>query len=70
VRIVPFEGKILVLKFKKICNSGIDFHLREGARFSGKLEPSALKMILIDVKIAEGVDKFERLQPGNLRDHH
>ena len=70
MRVVVFECEIFELKTENIFHGGIDLHLRKRAEVARKLQLHLLKMIQINMNVAEGVDKILCLQARHLRDHH
>ena len=66
---VIFESEVLVSEVIDGCDSRIKVHHGEGPGFAGKLLVNLVEMVLIEVEVAEGVNKIAGLQMGNLSDH-
>ena len=45
-------------------------HFGQRARFTGQLQPRLFQVVLIQVRVAQRVDEFTRLQAAHLRHHH
>ena len=70
VRVVPFQSEVFVAEILQLGYRGIENHPWEWTRFACELEAGLLKVVHVEVEIAEGVDEFLRLQAAYLRDHH
>ena len=69
MRVVTNQFKILELEFINFFHRRIDFHPRQRTRLARELQLRLLQMIFVKMQIAEGVDKFARLQIADLRNH-
>ena len=69
VRIVLYQCEIIVLEIKDIVSEWIQYHLRKRTRLTGKLQLNLLQMVVVDVRIAQGMYEIACLQAGYLRHH-
>ena len=70
VRIVVFEGEILIFEVEDALHIGIDAHRREWPRLARQLFPHLLEVVGVDVGIAKRVDKLAGFKSGHLSHHH
>ncbi len=70
LRLIVAQLEIFILEIKNILHIWIDVHDGEFAGSAGKLSPHLVEMIVIDMRIAKGMDEFTRFQACHLRDHH
>ena len=70
VGIVILQREVLVLEVEDALDLGVDAHLRQRARVTGKLQLGLFHVVGVDVRVAEGVHEVLGLQPANLRHHH
>ena len=54
-RVVIDKLKVLELEFKKVLHIRVHLHRRELTRFAGKLLASLVKMVAVQVQVAEGM---------------
>src|SRR5207248_9320696 len=69
MRVVTDEFEIRELEVVNVFNRGIQFHLRQRTWLARELQFCLLKMICIEMQVAERVDEIAGLQIANLRDH-
>ncbi len=55
--IVTYQLEVLELEVEQVLHIGVDNHLGQWARLTGKLELGLLNVVEIQVGIASGVDK-------------
>ena len=70
MRVVTNQLEVFELEVTNVFDRGIQFQLRQSSTITSELFARLLEMVLIKVKIAEGVDKIARRQIDSLRDHH
>src|ERR1019366_6568599 len=70
MRVVAGQLKVAVLELVDVPHGGVQFHLRQRARLTRKLQPGLVEMIRVEVQVSEGVDEYARLQLADLRNHH
>ena len=56
--IVVDQFKIIKTKIKNIFDGGVQLHGWQGSRFSGKLQINLLKMVIVNMGITKGMNKF------------
>ena len=69
MRRVAFEFEVAVLEREDIRALWIDQHLRRRVRRSRQLRTGLVEMIVVEVRVAEGVDELAGLKAGYLRHH-
>ena len=69
VCLVVDQFKIFKFKIENTLYLRIDLHLRQRKRFARQLKFYLLQMVVVDVRIPEGVDKISGLKSGYLSDH-
>src|SRR5689334_17753137 len=69
VRIVAKEFEVFVLEVVDVFDGGIEAHLGQGTRLASELGFGLLKVVGVEMKVAERVDKCARFQIANLRSH-
>ena len=70
MRLVVVETEMLEAEIVDVRHRGINPHLRQRARLAAQLQFGLFKMVLIEMKVAEGVDEIARFVAAYLRDHH
>lgn len=68
--LVVFQLEIFVPKIKNAFYTGVQLHGGKRERLAGELEVHLLKVVVVDVHVAEGVDELAGLQGADLRHHH
>src|SRR5688572_9083186 len=69
MRIVALEREILVLELEDVCDGGVELQQRQRAGNARELFTRLIKMVEIEMGVAESVDQIAGLQPAHLRDH-
>ena len=69
MRIIVRQCKILIPESEDVGHLRINCHFRKPVWFPGKLKLHLLNMIKVDVGIAQGMNKFPRLQSCCLCNH-
>jgi len=67
VRVVTDEFEIFEGKIVDVFDDGIQFHPRQRAAIAGKLLACLVKMIVVEMQIAERVNEIARRKIDNLR---
>ena len=70
MRVIVVETEIVVFELEDVVNLRIYPHCWQRPRVAGKLQLYLLKVIIIYVQIAKGVDELAQLQVADLRNHH
>ena len=70
VGVVAFEGEVFVLEVEDALPFGVDAHGGQRPRLTRELQTHLLQVVLVDMRVAEGVDEVARLQAADLRHHH
>src|SRR6266446_6091327 len=69
VRVVSLEVEILVAEIEDVPYRRVEPHARQRPRRARELLSRLLQMVEVEVRIAEGMHEFARLQPTYLRNH-
>ena len=67
--IVTYQLKVLELKVEQVLYIGVDNHLWQRTRLTGKLELGLLDVIKIQMGVTGGVDEVAGLEARNLSHH-
>lgn len=67
---VVAKFKVFVGEGEEVFDRRVEVHGGEGEGCAGELELGLGKVVQIEVGVAQGVDKFARLQIAHLRHHH
>src|SRR5690349_11489878 len=70
MELIIFEREIVVPEIKNVFHSGVDAHSRKRKRLAAKLQFRLLKMIIVQMHIAERVNEITSLKITNLCNHH
>ena len=68
--VVALQLEILVVETEDVRLLGVDPHGGQCAWLAGELQFALLNVVVVDVGIAEGVDKVAAFQSAGLRNHH
>src|SRR5689334_25172117 len=69
VRGVAFEFEVAVLEAEDVFACWVDQHLRGRARRAGELDAGLVEMVVVEMRVAEGVDEVAGSEIGDLRHH-
>lgn len=69
VRIISEQLEVLIAEVENVTHLRIEFHLRERTKFARQLQSHLIEMIVVDMRIAERMDKLSCFEPGNVRNH-
>ena len=69
VRIISEQFEVFIAEVEDITYFRIEFHLREGTRIARQLQFHLLEMIVIDMRIAKGMDELTGFETGNMCNH-
>ena len=70
VGVVILEGEVAVVEAEDVLHIGVDAHGRQRPRVTGELQAHLVEVVLVDMRVAEGVHKVARLEVADLRHHH
>jgi len=69
MRVVGFEREVFVFEVEDVPDRGIELHNRQLARCTRELFAGLVEVIQVEMRVAECVDEFSRLQSADLRHH-
>jgi hypothetical protein len=70
MRLVPFEGEIVISEIEDRCDSGVEHHLWEWVWRPGELECDLLIVVAVDMAVTPGPNEFTETKASYLRHHH
>ena len=70
VRVVIRQFEIFEFEVEQVGYGGVELHLRQRARFAGQLQFGLLEVVAVNMRVAQRVDEFARLQTAHLGNHH
>src|SRR5687768_10545569 len=70
VGLVADQFEIVVFEVEQAGDMRVQVHFGQGIGGARKLFLRLLDMVVVKMRIAEGMDEFSRLEAGGLRDHH
>ena len=70
VRVVIRQFEIFEFEVEQVGYGGVELHFRQRARFAGQLQFGLLEVVAVNMRVAQRVDEFARLQTAHLGNHH